>query len=150
MSRVVDHTRNHRILEEELRKAQRIYPMPNLDEILPASVYELEEKMSEEEFDGFVLKHFNKFYSKYVNSSVKDLFINLPLEFFTKENCSRVRWYVNIAMDIKLENCNNPDSMSLPSAKKYYETLHNRFLEMLKKKNEELIAKTKHEQTLYL
>lgn len=150
MARVIDHSRNHRILEEELRKAQRIYPMPNLDEILPPSVYDLEEKLSEEEFDKFVLKHFNMFYSKYINSSVKDLFVNLPLTFFTKENCERVRWYVNIALDIKIESCNNPDDFSLPTSKKYYEDLHNRLLEMLKKKNQELIAKKKHEQTLYL
>jgi len=149
MSRVIDHTKWHKILAEEEEKKKP--PMPDLDKILPPDVYDLEETLTEKEFDQYVIKHFNKFYSKYVNSSVKDLFVNLPIEFFTKENIARVRWYANIAFDVKAEMCkNDKEGEFLPTSEKYYEKIHAKFLEMLIKKNKELLAKTKHEQTLYL
>lgn len=147
MSRIIDHTKKYKIIEESQPK----YPMPNLDEILPPTIYELEETLSEEEFNKFVLKHFNKFYSKYCNSSAKDLFVNLPLEFFTSKNNSRVRWYANIAFYLKAENNEQSnDDLPLPATKKYYENLHAKFLEMLTKKHNEMLAKKKHEEILYI
>ena len=140
MSRVIDHSKKYKILEE----AKKVYPMPDLDKILPPDVYYLEETMNEEEFDKYVTKKFNGFYSRYVNSSVKELFVNLPLEFFTKENVERVRWYANIAFAIKVENCESAHETT--SCKKFYEEIHTKFLKRLKEKKEEL-KKKKFEET---
>lgn len=135
MSRVIDHSKKYKILEE----AKKVYPMPDLDKILPPNIEALEDKMTEEEFDKFVTKKFNSFYSRYVNSSVKELFVNLPLEFFTKENVERVRWYANIAFAIKVENCE--ETHETISSKKFYEDVHEKFLKRLIEKREELKKK---------
>ncbi|MBR6778666.1 MAG: hypothetical protein IKM43_00720 [Clostridia bacterium] len=128
MSYVKDRSIKYKILEE----SKKVYPCPDLDEILPPDIDAIEDSMTEEDFDKFVTKKFNAFYAKYVNSSVKDLFVNLPLEFFTKQNVDRVRRYANIAFAIKVENSD------LFNSKKFYEEIHIRFLKMLKKKADEL------------
>jgi len=135
MSCVRDHSKKYKILEELEVK----YPCPDLDKILPASVYELEEKLSYEEYQKFIIKHFNVFYSKYVKSNVKELFVCLPLEFFTKENVRRVIWYANEAFPYYEEKCESEHNGLDP---KFYSKLHERFLEIIVKKRKELETKT--------
>ena len=137
MSHIKDHSRKYQIIE----KAKKVYECPNLDKILPPNIDAIEDKMTEEEFNKFVTKKFNEFFSKYIDSSSKELFICLPIEFFTTENIDRVRRYANIALFIKEETAD------MKYQKDYYENLHNRLLEMLKKKNQELISKNNHEKT---
>ncbi len=143
MSREKDYSRKYRILEE----MKKVYPVPDLDKILPPDLDKIEDKLTEQEFDNFVTKAFNKFYSKFVDSRSKTFFVCLPLEFFTKENVIRVKEYANIAFYIKVENCSGgKDGMNLAGSKKFYEDLHSKFLKILFDKLHEYEAKKKEEQ----
>jgi len=137
MSHIKDHSKKYEIIE----KAKKVYECPNLDKILPPNLDAIEDKMTEEEFDKFVTKKFNDFFSKFIDTSSKEFFVRLPLEFFTAENIDRVRRYANIALFIKEETA------SMKYQKDFYENLHNRLLEMLKKKNQELISNNNNEKT---
>ena len=146
MSRVKDYSRKYRILEE----MKKVYPLPDLDKILPPNIDGIEDKLTEQEFEDFVTKAFNKFYSRFVDSRSKTFFVNLPLEFFTKENVHRVKEYANIAFYVKVENCcDGKDGMNLVGSKKFYEDLHSKFLKILFEKMHELEEKLANPNKIY-